>query len=66
MKIENRPDTIFVTKCVDTGNKGHEDIRYSVCYEGCECAINDLTYDQLKELTDFLSEFLKKEKGGAQ
>ena len=63
MKRE-RPDTIFITKCVDIGNKGHEVIRYSVCREDCECVMNDLTYEQLKELVDYLSEYLKHEKGG--
>lgn len=66
MKSDEQTDTIFVTKCMECGNQGYEVVRYSVCHEDCECVMNDLTYDQLKELTDFLSEFLKKEKGGAQ
>ena len=66
MKSDEQPDTIFITKCMECGNQGYEVVRYSVCHEDCECVMNDLTYDQLKELTDFLSEFLKKEKGGAQ
>lgn len=65
MKSDELPDTIFVTKCTECGNQGHEVVRYSVCCEDCECVMNDLTYDQLKEVNDFLSEFLKKEKGGA-
>lgn len=60
----SRPDTIFITKCVDSGNKGHEVVRYSVCREDCECVINDISYDQLKELVDYLYEYMKHEKGG--
>lgn len=63
---ENRPDTIFITKSVDRGNKGYEVVRYSVSREDCECVMNDLTYEQLKELSDYLQEFMKNEKGGVQ
>ncbi len=62
----SRPDTIFISKCVDYCNKGHEVVRYTVCREDCECVMNDLTYEQLKELSDYLHEFMKNEKGGAQ
>lgn len=65
MKKE-RPDTVYITKCVDVGNKGYKVVRYSVSREDCECVMNDLTYEQLKELSDYLQEFMKKEKGGAQ
>lgn len=63
---EDRSDTIFITKSVECGNKGYEIVRYSVCHEDCECVMNDLNYNQLKELSDYLHEFLKHEKGGAQ
>lgn len=62
---KDRHDTIFITKCVDVGNKGYKVIRYSVSREDCECVMNDLTYEQLKELSDYLHEFMKNEKGGA-
>lgn len=62
---KDRPDTIFITKCVDVGNKGYKVIRYFVSREDCECVMNDLTYEQLKELSDYLHEFMKNEKGGA-
>lgn len=64
MKKE-RPDTIYITKCVDVGNKGYKVVRYSVSREDCDCVMNDLTYEQLKELSDYLHEFMKNEKGGA-
>lgn len=60
----SRPDTIFITKCVGTSNKGYEVVRYSVCREDCECVINDVSYEQLKELVDYLYEYMKHEKGG--
>lgn len=64
MRMVNN-DKIFITKCVETGDKGYVDVRYSVSHEDCECVMNDLTYEQLKELSDYLHEFMKNEKGGA-
>lgn len=61
-----KTDTLFVSKCVCKGNKGLEEIRYSITAEDCECAVNDMTYKQLKELADFLHEYIKQEEGGAQ
>lgn len=64
--MKNRPDKVFITKYVDEGNKGYLEIRYNLCHEDHKDAIEDLSFEQLKEIADFLHEYMKVEKGGAR
>ncbi len=63
-----RDDTCFVVKLIDTGNKGYKEVLYSVYTNALKGGIEEMTFSELMELSEYLCRYVKreKEKGGAR
>ena len=56
-------DEFFITKTVDTGSEGSKVVKFQLYARNCDGEINEISYEELVRLNQFLTEFLKKEEG---
>ena len=56
-------DEFFITKTVDTGREGSKAMKFQLYARKCDGEINEISYEELVRLNQFLTEFLKKEEG---
>ena len=56
-------DDFFITKTVDTGSEGSKVGKFQLYARNCDGEINEISYEELVRLNQFLTEFLKKEEG---
>lgn len=64
-----RKDTCYVFKMVDSGNKGYNEVTYTVTVDEADGQLEDISFRQLEELAEFLYAYVKREKekeGGAR
>ena len=62
----NKVDTCYVLRVEDTGNKGHKEVLYTVSVNESDGSLEAMSFRQLEELAEFLSDYVKQEKGGAR
>lgn len=56
-------DEFFITKTVDTGSEGSKVVKFQLYARNCDGEINEISYEELVRLNQFLTEFLKKRRG---
>ena len=56
-------DEFFITKTVDTGSEGSKVVKFQLYARNGDGEINEISYEELVRLNQFLTEFLKKEEG---
>lgn len=58
-------DEFVIDKTSLTGSEGHELIKYYLEFNKHQDVIDNMSFDEIKRLSAFLSEYIKKEGGEA-